>query len=58
MSKPLPEDFKEWTWDHLMTWACWSVMDGMVKGETLRTVMYKVLMTATQWKAPKGSDKR
>lgn len=38
------------TFDELVTWACWTVMEGFVKGESLRTLMWNVLDVARRWK--------
>lgn len=32
--------------DELVTWATWRVVEGITKGEPLRSVMYSVLMGA------------
>lgn len=32
--------------DELVTWATWQVVEGITKGEPLRSVMYNVLMGA------------
>ena len=40
--------------DELVSWATWQVVEGITKGEPLRSVMYGVLMSATniiaEWK--------
>ena len=48
-----PKPFEEWTFDELVTWACWEVMASFTKGENLRASMYRVLQSALGWKPPK-----
>jgi hypothetical protein len=46
--------FEKWTWEDLMTFACWEVITGITKGQTLRESMHRVLTMTVQWKPPKG----
>lgn len=44
-----PETFQD-----LVTWACWTVMEGITQGKTLRESIYLVLDYTRRWQPPKA----
>lgn len=44
------------TFDELIDWAAAEILKGLIAGE-LRSTVYRVLMTAVQWKSPEVEDK-
>lgn len=42
------------SFDDLVTDACWSVMQGLTRGESLRSLMYHTLTLAIQWSNEKS----
>lgn len=41
----------EYTFDELLTWATWQVMDGIAKGSSLRDSLYVVFTNVCNWQA-------
>lgn len=39
------------TFDDLVTWATWHVIEGLTRGTPLRSLIHGVLMTAANWHA-------
>lgn len=51
----MDEKTSEWeSWDELLTWACWHVMDAITRGRALRSAVNDVL---TVTRSAKFKDK-
>jgi len=46
---PDQKDLRDWTFDELVSHACWKVIEGMTKGQSLRDTMFSVVNMATAW---------
>lgn len=49
------KELNDWTFDELVKWACWVIVEGMTQGKPLRSSVYSVLDVARQWDPKKGS---
>lgn len=46
----MEKELKDWTFDDLCKWACWTIISGMTEGRSLRSSVYTVIEVATRWK--------
>jgi hypothetical protein len=55
MSVPvnIEKEFDKWTFDDLVKWASWEVVQGMLTGKGLNSTMHYVLDIALRWKEKK-----
>ncbi len=51
MSVPMnfEKEFNDWTFEDLVKWACWEVVQSMYQGSELRTTMFRIVQTVRQW---------
>jgi hypothetical protein len=49
---PPNKTFEEWTFEDLLVWSSWKVVEGMLAGQSIRSTMWDVLTAATKWKPP------
>jgi hypothetical protein len=46
------------TYDELVTWATWQVIEGIATGKSLRSVLYSVLEAVRRWAPEEKTDAR
>lgn len=46
----MDDPFETGNFNDLVTWATWQVMEGIAKGEPLRSVMFQLISAIRLWK--------
>lgn len=49
MNTPYDKSVEQWTFNELVNWAAWHVVQGMLQGKTLQMTMHHVVSTVGQW---------
>ena len=57
MSEP-QKPFNKWTFDDLIDWAAWKIARDLIRGTSLRNILYEVVATIRQWKPEKDKPKK
>ena len=42
--------FEDWTFDELVTHACWQFIEDLTKGQSLRSTLHQTLQIAIRWR--------